>query len=76
MTLVPSSEERGLSGAQQAIHEALGYLALWCPHGHDSSRAGDYHSATVARGHLESALLALGGNPRRLKPAGLREDAT
>lgn len=59
-----SFTEDNQKGARAAVvhdlHLALGWLAAWCPHGMDSSRALDYFQAKHARRAITEALIVLG----------------
>jgi hypothetical protein len=53
-------DKAGLSEAQRGIEQALMGLAMWCPHGMDSSRVSDYHDAEEARELLKKAQAIIG----------------
>ena len=55
----PSIEDLALARMARAMSELLDALALWCPHGHDSSRVGDYHRAREIRDFIEPRLKSL-----------------
>jgi hypothetical protein len=59
-SLGPSSEDVGLTTAQYGIDQALSGLALWCPHGLDTSRVSDYQNAKEARDLLVKAQNIIG----------------
>lgn len=63
MTLAPSQEEASRAALVQELRLARGYLAAWCPHGFDSSRASDYATAKIVREHIEIALELLDEPP-------------
>ena len=59
-TLAPDPVASALAHVVRSIDDALLALAMWCPHGMDSSRVGDYHTADEARDLLERAKAILG----------------
>lgn len=60
MSLGPRPEEQGLTSARYGIAQALQGLALWCPHGGDTSRLDDYRRAEEVRELLEKAQRIIG----------------
>lgn len=60
MSLTSSVEKSGLAEAQYGIEQALRGIALWCPHGLDTSRLGDYDSAKQAQELLKKAQSIIG----------------
>ena len=54
------TNDEGLRSAQYGIEQALRGLAMWCPHGGDSSRVSDYYDAEEARELLKKAQAIIG----------------
>lgn len=58
-TFMPDPFEAAVSAAVENLESALTWLAIWCPHGADSSRVGDYIAADQAREKIMAAVAVL-----------------